>query len=116
MRKLHYWSKKKRFLNLVLRRLGEWRCEYCQIICHATELKGVPKNQMVTIDHHIPQNRNPKKLFLDLSNWRICCYQCNQVRNNIDVQQDYSKKIEIAKRYMNTKKIILDSIFFEYIF
>lgn len=71
---------------------------------------------MVTIDHHIPKHKNPKKLYLDLNNWRVCCYQCNQVRNNIDVETIHQKKVEIAKSYMKKKKGILDIIFFEHIF
>lgn len=111
-----YSEMRKRFLNSVHRAYGEWRCEYCGVMCRSHEAKNVPKVNRVTIDHHEPQYRDPSNLYLNRDNFRISCYQCNQVRNDVDCTSDMRKKLEIVKKYMKKYNKILENDFFLHIF
>ncbi len=78
-KKPRFNSKRARIRAELLARWGNW-CFYCLDTFHSVE--------DITIDHYIPEafgrlNGLPKILWNDISNMRLCCFSCNQLKASL---------------------------------
>lgn len=67
-------------------------CHYC-----ARPMDGSKKELTFTIDHWLPKNKGGKNT---KSNYRMCCYGCNQARNTVDRAGDIEMKFYKYVKYL----------------
>jgi len=76
-------------------------CHYCSIELLPYMGKNYQFLNSRTIDHMLPTRRGgingPK-------NKALCCYECNQIRNNIDLCREFETKDKIYLKYVAKKQ------------